>query len=98
MESEVKRTLTADDASVELSSNRTAMSFERTAMSSDRTLMSSVRTAMSLIAFGFTIFQFFHTLNQKFLEAQLPSRMPAKIGGIFIALGMILLIMSLWYN
>jgi putative membrane protein len=88
----------SSDPSVELSSNRTAMSFERTAMSSDRTLMSSVRTAISLIGFGFTIFQFFRVLNEKLLETQLPARAPARVGGVFILLGMILLVMALWYN
>ena len=87
-----------DDASVELSSNRTAMSFERTMMSADRTLMSGVRTALAMIGFGFTIFQFFHTLNDKFLEDRIPVGAPSRFGGALIGLGIILLIMALWYN
>jgi putative membrane protein len=94
----LKTALSSDEASVELSSNRTAMSFERTMMSTDRTLMSAVRTAISLIGFGFTIFQFFHTLNEKFLEGQIPSVAPRRFGGLLIILGIVLLVMALWYN
>ena len=95
---QLKTALSTDDASVELSSNRTAMSFERTMMSTDRTLMSAVRTALSLIGFGFTIFQFFHSLNDKFLLGRIPTGSPARFGGALIGLGIVLLIMALWYN
>ena len=94
----LKSALSADEASVELSSNRTAMSFERTMMSSDRTLMSAVRTAISLIGFGFTIFQFFHSLDEKFMKGHLPVGAPSRFGGALIGLGIVLLIMALWYN
>jgi putative membrane protein len=87
-----------DAASVELSSNRTAMSFERTMMSTDRTLMSAARTSISLIGFGFTIFQFFHALNDKFLNSQLPPEAPRRFGGSLILLGIILLVMALWFH
>jgi putative membrane protein len=85
-----------DDASVELSSNRTAMSFERSAMSNDRTLMSVVRTSLSLIGFGFTIFQFFHTLDDKFLQNQLPAGAPRRFGLALTGLGVILLILGIF--
>jgi len=94
----LKSSLNEGQASVELSSNRTAMSFERTAMSSDRTLMSAVRTALSLIAFGFTIFQFFHTLSEKFLPGQVPAGAPRRFGAVMIGLGLFLLVTALWYN
>jgi len=83
--------LPADQISVELSSNRTALSFARTAMSSDRTLMSMVRTSLSLIGFGFTIFQFFHTLSDKFIEGSLSPESPRRFGLALIVLGVILL-------
>jgi putative membrane protein len=83
------------DPSVELSSNRTAMSFERTAMSSDRTLMSVVRTSLSLIGFGFTIFQFFHMLNEKFLQNPLPTTAPRYFALALIALGILLLALGI---
>ena len=67
------------DPAVELSSNRTAMSFERTAMSTDRTLMSVVRTSLSLISFGFTIFQFFHLLNDQIMKGGLDRSRPADL-------------------
>lgn len=88
----------SDAASLELSSNRTAMSFERTMMSTDRTLMSAARTSISLIGFGFTIFQFFHALNDKFLNSRLPAEAPRRFGGSLILLGMILLVMALWFH
>jgi len=56
-------TVASGDASVELASRRTGMSFQRTRMSADRTLMSVIRTSLSLISFGFTIYQFFHNLQ-----------------------------------
>jgi len=83
------------DPSVELSSNRTAMSFERTALSSERTLMSVVRTALSLISFGFTIFQFFHTLHDQFLATDLPATAPRRFGLALILLGIVLLFLGI---
>ena len=53
------------DASTELASRRTGMSFQRTRMSADRTLMSVMRTSLALIGFGFTIFQFFEKLTRR---------------------------------
>ena len=68
-------------------------------MSTDRTLMSGVRTALAMIGFGFTIFQFFHTLNDKFLgDRPLPVGAPSRFGGVLIGLGIVLLVMALWYN
>ena len=60
--------------------------------------MSAVRTAISLIGFGFTIFQFFHALNDKFLEGRIPLGAPSRFGGALIGLGIVLLVMALWYN
>ena len=85
-----------DDASTQLASQRTAMSFERTAMSSDSTLMSVIRTSLSLIGFGFTIFQFFHTLNDRFLEGQIPPTAPRRFGGALILLGILLLALGIF--
>lgn len=68
-------------------------------MSTDRTLMSGVRTALAMIGFGFTIFQFFHTLSDKFLgDHPLPVGAPSRFGGVLIGLGILLLVMALWYN
>lgn len=86
-----KSGMSPDEISVELSSNRTAMSFTRTAMSSDRTLMSVVRTSLSLIGFGFTIFQFFHTLSDKFVQGGLSPQTPRRFGLALIIIGVILL-------
>ena len=86
--------MVAGDPSVELSSNRTAMSFERTAMSSDRTLMSVVRTSLSLIGFGFTIYQFFHSLNEQLDRS--PTGTSARFALILIALGMLLLALGIF--
>jgi len=83
------------DPSVELSSNRTAMSFERTALSTERTLMSVVRTALALISFGFTIFQFFHALNDQFLATDLPATAPRRFGLALILLGNVLLLLGI---
>ncbi len=79
------------DASTELASNRTAMSFDRTALSSDRTLMSVVRTSLSLIAFGFTIFQFFHKVSDTYIRGGLPPLAPRRFGLALIVLGVIML-------
>ena len=83
------------DPSVELSSNRTAMSFERTALSTERTLMSVVRTALSLISFGFTIFQFFHALHDQVLASDLPATAPRRFGLALILLGIVLLLLGI---
>ncbi len=85
--------LPTEDPSVELSSNRTAMSFERTAMSSDRTLMSVIRTSLSLIGFGFTIYQFFHSLNEQF--GRPATGTSARFALILISLGMLLLALGI---
>src|SRR5262249_25015242 len=63
------------DASTELASRRTGMSFQRTRMSADLTLMSVIRTSLSLISFGFTIFQLFQKLRDAgTLHAAAPGR------------------------
>lgn len=87
--------ISADDASVAMSSNRTEMSLERTALSSDRTLMSVVRTSLSLIGFGFTIFQFFHTLNRQFIPNGLPGNSPRHFASALIFLGIGLLVLGI---
>ena len=90
--------LTLKDTNTELACDRTSMSFDRTVMSTDQTLMSVVRTSLSLIGFGFTIFQFFHALADKIPQAHLPAGAPRRFGGALIILGLILLVMGLWYN
>ena len=87
--------LIGNDANIELSANRTSMSFERTAMASDRTLMAMVRTSLALIGFGFTIFQFFHRLNDDYLGGQLPTTAPRRFGAALIVLGMLLLVLGI---
>jgi putative membrane protein len=86
--------LLGDDASTELSSNRTAMSFQRTRASLDRTLMSVVRTSLSLIGFGFTLFQVFHSLINK-VPGAVPTHAPRNMGLSLIALGVLLLVLGL---
>lgn len=80
-------------ASLELSSNNTALGFERTGMAADRTLMAIVRTSLSLISFGFTI----HTAFQKFAEsATVPIRHEAarNFGMALILIGLAMLAMG----
>jgi putative membrane protein len=86
--------LLSDDQSVELASNRTAMSFERTAMASDRTLMSVLRTSLSLIGFGFTIFSFFHSLSDEF--ARIPGGAMQRFSLVLVALGIVLLALGIF--
>ena len=84
------------DPAVELSANRTAMSFERTRMSTDRTLMSVIRTSLSLIGFGFTIFQFFKGLSKKpALHGVVTDQSARNFGLSLIVLGVGLLIAGL---
>lgn len=83
------------DPAVELSSNRTAMSFERTAMSSDRTLMSVVRTSLSMISFGFTIYQVLRAINSKVLVDHLPVHAPRNFGLMLIILGVVMLALGI---
>ena len=84
------------DPAVELSANRTAMSFERTRMSTDRTLMSVIRTSLSLIGFGFTIFQFFKGLSkQPTLHGVVTDQSARNFGLSLIVLGVGLLIAGL---
>lgn len=83
-----------DEASFELSSNRTALSFERTSMSADRTLMSAVRTALSLISFGFTIAQLFHSLRNGAGAGFVGDHTARNFGLTLILLGVALLVMG----
>ena len=86
-----------DDPSVELSGNRTAMSFERTRMSADRTLMSVIRTSLSLISFGFTIFQFFKGVAEQPHPVAVVTTASARNFGLsLILLGVGLLVVSLF--
>ncbi|MET0581750.1 MAG: DUF202 domain-containing protein [Pseudoxanthomonas sp.] len=87
----------ADEASIELSSRRTGMSFQRTRMSADRTLMSVMRTALSLIGFGFTIYQFFGHLVQTPGVALNPHA-PRNFGIALVALGMVMLTLGIVYH
>ncbi|WP_411851162.1 DUF202 domain-containing protein [Stenotrophomonas sp. LGBM10] len=86
----------SDEASLELSSRRTGMSFQRTRMSADRTLMSIIRTALSLIGFGFTIYQFFgHMLET---VGGLRPHAPRNFGVALVALGLVLLTLGIVYH
>jgi putative membrane protein len=86
-----------DDASLELSSRRTGMSFQRTRMSADRTLMSIIRTALSLIGFGFTIFQFFgHMLEMP--GTTLKPQAPRNFGMALVTLGLVMLTLGIVYH
>ncbi|WP_422506957.1 DUF202 domain-containing protein [Stenotrophomonas sp. GZD-301] len=85
-----------DQASLELSSRRTGMSFQRTRMSADRTLMSIIRTALSLIGFGFTIYQFFGHMLQT--VGGLRPHAPRNFGVALVALGLVLLTLGIVYH
>lgn len=86
----------SDEASIELSSRRTGMSFQRTRMSADRTLMSIIRTALSLIGFGFTIYQFFgHMLET---GTALRPHAPRNFGIALVGLGLVLLTLGIVYH
>ncbi len=86
-----------DQASLELSSRRTGMSFQRTRMSADRTLMSIMRTALSLIGFGFTIYQFFgHMLEVP--GVTLRPHAPRNFGVALVALGIVMLTLGIVYH
>lgn len=82
------------DPAVELSSNRTAMSFERTHLSIDRTLMSVVRTSLSLIGFGFTIFQVFNNWIDRMPDA-IRTGQPRHLALVLVGLGIALLVFGL---
>ena len=85
----------AHDASLELASRRTRLSFQRTRMSADRTLMSIIRTSLSLIGFGFTIFQFFRYLRN---AAGVAEKVHAarNFGVALIAIGILLLVLGIY--
>jgi putative membrane protein len=86
-----------DQASLELSSRRTGMSFQRTRMSADRTLMSIMRTALSLIGFGFTIYQFFgHMLEVP--GVNLRPHAPRNFGVALVGLGIVMLTLGIVYH
>ncbi len=82
------------DPSVELSSNRTALSLQRTSMSTDRTLMSVIRTSLSLISFGFTIYEAFRSLTARF-PTELSTTAPRNLGVSLVALGILMLVLGL---
>lgn len=86
----------SEQASVELSSRRTGMSFQRTRMSANRTLMSVIRTSLSLISFGFTIFQVFQKMrDQSVLTEVAPAR---NFGVTLVGLGILMLIGGIIYH
>ena len=84
------------DTAVELSAQRTGMSFQRTRMSADRTLMSVIRTSLSLISFGFTIYQVF----EKLLEARVlqSSTAPRHFGTSLVLFGVTMLVLGIAYH
>ena len=87
---------TVDDASVELSSRRTGMSFQRTRMSAERTLMSVLRTSLSMISFGFTIFTFFEHLQESNVLQR--AHAPRNFGLSLIVLGVGILTAGIAYH
>ena len=87
---------TVDDASVELSSRRTGMSFQRTRMSADRTLMSVIRTSLSLIGFGFTIFQVFQNMREA--DVIKSAVAPRTFGEVLVVLGIAMLVLGIAYH
>lgn len=87
---------TADDASVELSSRRTGMSFQRTRLSAERTLMSVVRTSLSMISFGFTIYSFFGHLQEE--QVLRRAHAPRNFGMALIVLGVGILAIGILYH
>ena len=84
------------NASFELSSRQTGMSFQRTRMSADRTLMSVIRTALSLISFGFTIYQFFRHLQEEHVLGA--TRAPRNFGASLIYLGVVMLAVGIAFH
>lgn len=86
----------ADNASVELSSRRTGMSFQRTRMSADRTLMSVIRTSLSLISFGFTIFQIFEKLRDHGVITHADAG--RNFGVTLVGLGILMLVGGIIYH
>ncbi len=82
-----------NDASTELSSNRTALSFQRTVMSGDRTLMSVIRTSLSLISFGFTIYEAFRSFLK---NSSLQTDAPRNMGIALVSLGILMLTLGLF--
>lgn len=86
----------SEQASVELSSRRTGMSFQRTRMSANRTLMSVIRTSLSMISFGFTNFQVFQKMrDQSVLTEVAPAR---NFGVTLVGLGILMLIGGIIYH
>jgi len=86
----------AGDASVELASRRTGMSFQRTRMSAERTLMSVVRTSLSMISFGFTIYSFFGHLQGEGVLRR--AHAPRNFGLALITLGVAILAAGIAYH
>ena len=87
---------TVDDASVELSSRRTGMSFQRTRMSAERTLMSVLRTSLSMISFGFTIYSFFgHLQGEGVLRRE---HAPRNFGLALLTLGVAILVAGICFH
>ncbi len=86
-----------ENASVELSSRRTGMSFQRTRLSADRTLMSVIRTSLSLIGFGFTIFQFFGHLRESHVLSG-SGQATRNFGAALVLLGVGMLAAGIWYH
>jgi len=88
--------MSSEQASVELSSRRTGMSFQRTRMSAERTLMSVIRTSLSLIGFGFTIFQFFQKLKESGTLTHAAA--PRNFGLSLVFLGVAILLIGIIYH
>jgi len=78
-----------EDASTELS-------FQRTRLSAERTLMSVIRTSLALISFGFTIHQVFKKLAES--QALTGWEAARNFGVALVALGIAILALGLSYH
>lgn len=85
-----------DDASTELSSRRTSMSFMRTNLSSERTMMSVTRTSLALITFGFTIYHFFDQLQKSQVITE--GQQGRTFGFALIGIGVAVLFVGMLYH
>jgi len=84
------------DASTELSSRRTSMSFMRTNLSSEQTMMSVTRTSLALITFGFTIYHFFDQLQKR--EVIADGLQGRTFGFALIGIGVSVLLVGMLYH
>jgi putative membrane protein len=85
------------NASFELASKNTSLSFQRTRLSADRTLMSVIRTSLSLISFGFTIFKLAQSLVEEKILKVREGSVP-HFGVALVLLGVLMLVIGIIYH